>query len=126
MNLLLGYFWTYPKAFDTVDHSIALSKLEHYGIRGLALEWFKNYLTERYQIVRFQDIISSKEQITCSVPQGSILGPLLFHLYWNDIHRCSEILSFILFADDTNIFYGHGNIKTLNNIVNTELVKVSS
>ena len=76
-------------------------------------------------MVKFNNTISSKENITCGVPQGSVLGPLLFLIYMNDIHKCSKILSFILFADDTNAFYSDTNVKALNQTLNNELIKVS-
>ena len=120
-----GIFLDLSKAFDTVNHSIIITKLQHYGIRGVALEWFKNYLTNRDQVVKFNNSVSSREKITCGVPQGSVLGPLLFLIYMNDIHKCSEILSFILFADDTNVFYSDTNVKSLNQVVNNELIKVT-
>ena len=120
-----GIFLDLSKAFDTVNHSIIIAKLCHYGIRGIALEWFKNYLTNRKQMVKFNNTISSKEKITCGVPQGSVLGPLLFLIYMNDIHKCSKILSFILFADDTNAFYSDTNVKALNQTLNNALIKVS-
>ena len=89
------------------------------------LEWFKNYLDNRKQYISIENGENTKyETITCGVPQGSILGPLLFLLYVNDISNCSEILDFILFADDTNIFYSHNNIKTLFENVNEELQKL--
>ena len=120
-----GIFLDLSKAFDTVNHSIIIAKLQHYGIRGIALEWFKNYLTNRNQVVKFKNTVSSREKITCGVPQGSVLGPSLFRIYMNDIHKCSEMLSFFLFADDTNVFYSDTNVKSLNQVLNNELIKVT-
>ena len=122
---MVWYFLDLSKGFDTVDHSIIISKLEHYGIRGTALQWFKNYLLNRYQIVKFKNSQSEKKMIKCGVSQGSVLGPLLFLLYVNDIFKSSEKLSFILFADDTNIFYQHEDIKVMTETLSNELNKVN-
>ena len=89
---------------DTVNHNILLTKMEKYGIRGLPLQWFINYLTNRQQYVSMDGTESLKQKVVCGIPQGSSLGPLLFPIYINDIPDCSEKLSFRIFADDTNIF----------------------
>ena len=75
------------KALDTADHQILLKKLEYYDITGNNLRWFENYLKNRQQFISFQNNSTKKVAITCSVPQGSIIGPLLFLLYVNDLHQ---------------------------------------
>ena len=119
-----GIFIDLRKAFDTVNHEILLSKLDHYGIRGTALLWFKSYLSNRKQYV-FHNGESSKLQfINYGVPQGSVLGPLLFLLYINDLPNISNTLQFYLFADDTNIYYEADNLKKLETTINKELKKL--
>ena len=121
-----GVFLDLAKAFDTVNHEILLRKLDHYGIRGIVHDWFKNYLINRQQIVKYKLVKSDSMTIKCGVPQGSVLGPLLFLIYMNDISKCSKILSFILFADDTNLFYSHKNADVLIKTMNQELRKITS
>ena len=87
----------------------------------MVLEWFKNYLSNRTQYVSYNNCKSSLRDIVCGVPQGSILGPLLFILYVNDITFTSNVLDFILFADDTTILYSHKDINSQVNVVNEEL-----
>ena len=125
-NVTLGLFIDLSKAFDTVNHDILLAKLEFYGVCGVALEWFESYLSCRSQFVQYNGYSSSSKYIKCGVPQGSILGPLLFLLYINDLCDVSKAFDFILFADDTNIFYSHKDQNYLMEIVNTELNKLSS
>ena len=119
-----GVFIDLKKAFDTVNHDILIQKLEHYGIRNTALNWFKSYLTDRKQFVFVNGVNSETRLVTCGVPQGSVLGPLLFLLYINDLPNISKKLKFFLFADDTNIYMESSNLKDLERSMNIELKKL--
>ena len=112
------------KAFDTVNHSILLSKMEHYGVRDTALEWFKSYLSNRKQYVYSNGESSQLKDITCGVPQGSVLGPLLFLIYINELPNISKLLQFFLFADDTYIYYEAESSEQLEQVINKELKKL--
>ena len=106
-----------------VDHSILLKKLYHYGIRGTALNWLKSYLENRQQFVTINGKDSSKKAMQYGVPQGSILGPLLFVIYINDIPEICKFAKFILYADDANIIVTGNNMIEISEQV-TELCKV--
>ena len=111
-NYAVGIYIDLRKAFDTVDHYILLRKLEHYGIRGKANDLIQNYLSDRYQYTTVNNCSSWLNRIKTGVPQGSVLGPLLFLLYINDIAaNVSEDLT--LFADDTSVFISHKDLKEL-------------
>ena len=120
-----GVFMDLSKAFDTLDHKILLYKLNHYGIRGVAHDWFRNYLTGRSQYVCIDGVNSIRMPITCGVPQGSILGPLLFLIYINDLATVSKHAITILFADDTNTIYKSNSYENLKHLVTKDLQNIS-
>ena len=124
-KLTCGIFLDISKAFDTIDHNILLSKPYKYGIRGNTLNWFMNYLCNRYQFVSINNTSSSFLRIECGVPQGSTLGPILFILYINDLPRVSTKQKFLLYADDTNILYENTDTKAIVETINMELPKIT-
>jgi sarcosine oxidase/L-pipecolate oxidase len=123
-NYTVGIFLDLKKGFDTVPHRILLKKLEKLGIRGMALRWFTNYLNGRSQKVEIDGCLSDIEYLTISIMQGSILGPILFLCFINDMPNCTELLS-LLFADDTACLTSGPDLKAVISKANTELQKIS-
>ena len=120
-NIGGGVFVDLQKAFDTVEHQILLAKLNHYGIRGFTNDWFQSYLSNRNQYVSINGFDSGLTSINCGVPQGSVLGPLLFLLYINDLNQAIKFCKGHHFADDTNLLCLSNSINKLNKLVNTDL-----
>ena len=130
-NFVIGVYLDIKKAFDCVNFQILFEKLSKYGIRGKALELIQNYLKNRKQKVKLADdngavVFSELRGITCGVPQGSVLGPLLFLIYINDLHNASSLFRAITFADDTNLFMTAPSMQSLFQSANTELVKIQA
>ena len=120
----LGIFMDLRKAFDTIDHDILLRKVEYMDVRGIALKWVASCINNRKQYVSFLTENSLYADVVCGVPQGSILGPLLFMLYVNYICIISSYFWFTMFADDTTIVSAHHNINILFSQANIELTKL--
>ena len=109
------------KAFDTVDHQILLAKLNHYEIRGVSNDWFKSYLSNRNQYVSINGYESGLAAINDGVSQGSVLGPLPFLLYLNDLNQAIKFCKVHHFSDDTNLLCLSNSIKKLNQLINADL-----
>jgi len=120
----LGVFFDLKKAFDVCSHDILLMKLSKMGISGIALQWFRSYLSDRQQVVDINGKFSNLRRIKISILQGSILGPILFLCYINDLARVTSLLTF-MFADDTFCLKSNYNLLTLINEVNTEINKMA-
>jgi len=118
-NKILGIYLDLQKAFDTVDYDVLQYKLQYYGVRGVMLKWINNYLSNRKQFTVVNNVSSNIGDITCGVPQGSVLGPLLFLIYMNDIPNAVQGHDVKLFADDTNVFIFGPDLKILECEANT-------
>ena len=131
-KLPLAIFLDFSKAFDTINHKILLYKLKYYGVSGIPLKWFEDYLTNRKQYIQYKEKTSSEQTITTGVPQGSILGPLLFIIYINDIAKITKNFKFTIYADDTTLIEplctftrpSSGNKAKLSKEINAELEKI--
>ena len=122
---VIGGFLDFSKAFDSVNHEILLDKLYHYGVRGYAHKWFSSYLTDRQQFVTYDGMKSQNQVIKCGVPQRSILGPLLFLMYINDLGTVCKNTFLILFADDSNLFISGRDGDLIMKTLNEELKEIS-
>lgn len=119
-----GIFLDLSKAFDTVDHKTLLHKLQSYGVKGSTLEWFNSYLSNRQQRTKVNNTISDSRAIAVGVPQGSILGPLLFVIYVNDLPLQVQRCKMVLYADDTAIFYAAKSMEEVESVLVSEMNKI--
>jgi len=125
-NKILGIYLDLQKAFDTVNHDILVYKLHNYGVRCRAYDWFKNYLTNRVQFTCVNNISSTVAEITCGVPQGSVLWPLMFLIYVNDIANAVPNEKVRLFADDSNLFLARNTALSVADAANNTMFKLNN
>ena len=125
-TLTLGIFIDFSKAFDRLNHDTLMSKLHYYGIRGNAAALIRRYLRNRFQCVHINGHSYDLKQLRAGVPQGSVLGPILFNIYINDIINISHSAQIITYADDTSIFFQGTDINIISSKVNSFLKVLSS
>ena len=114
------------KAFDTVNQNILLEKLKAYGIQSENLKWFRSYLSNRKQFIMYDDFKAEMKIVKYGVPQGSVLEPLPFLIFVNNLSNSTKVLDPVLFADDTNLFCSDNNIRTLFETANQELSQINT
>ena len=124
-QIACGIFIDFEKAFDTVSHDILLEKLDHYGIRGISNDWFRSYLSDRSQFVSINGFNSDYKTIKYGVPQGSVLGPLLFLIFINDLNTAIKHSETFHFTDDTCLLNIKDSIKQINKVSIKQINKVS-
>lgn len=125
-EITIATFIDLSKAFDTIDHEVMLKKLQYYGVRGKVLQWFKSYLKDRKIFVDYSKTRSELRNIDIGVPQGSVLGPILFIIYTNDLPRALTRGSSIMFADDTTIYYTDKDVEAIKTVISQDLSSLST